>query len=256
MIETKKFVPSLFTILNAFCGFMSIINSSNSMYEQACAFIIYAAIFDVLDGMVARILRTSSDFGIELDSLSDAISFGAAPSFLLYSLHFKDYNGYGMVVSSMIMVFAAIRLATLNITLVGYEKDKFSGLPTPAAAITLVAYVYFYHNKIFKPDLSNIFINIITIGLSLLMVSRFKYPAFPKLSSSSVRKNPLPFILILIAAIVSVATKGLAIFFICLLFIFGGIVWSIVLQIARRRKRDEQILAKKIRNGKKKATSS
>jgi CDP-diacylglycerol---serine O-phosphatidyltransferase len=256
MIETKKFVPSLFTILNAFCGFMSIVNSSNGMYEQACAFIVYAAIFDVLDGMVARILRTSSDFGVELDSLSDAISFGAAPSFLLYSLHFKDYNGYGMVVSSMIMVFAAIRLARFNITLVGYEKDKFSGLPTPAAAITLISYVYFYHNKVFKPDLSNIFINIITIGLSLLMVSRFKYPAFPKLSSSSVRKNPFPFILIIIAAIVSLATKGYAIFFICLLFIFGGIVWSIISQFTRRRKRDEQILARKTKNGKRKSTSS
>jgi CDP-diacylglycerol--serine O-phosphatidyltransferase len=256
MLVTKKFVPSLFTILNAFCGFMSIVNSSNGMYDQACAFIVYAALFDVLDGLVARILRTSSDFGVELDSLSDAISFGAAPSFLLYSVHFKDYNGYGMVVSSMIMVFAAIRLARFNITLVGYEKDKFSGLPTPAAAITIIAYVYFYHNKVFKPDLSNIFINIITLGLSLLMVSKFKYPAFPKLTANAVRKNPFPFLLIIIAAVVSVATKGYAVFFICIAFILGGIVWSTIMQVTRKRKREEQIIAKRAKNGKKKIISS
>jgi CDP-diacylglycerol---serine O-phosphatidyltransferase len=250
MIVTKKFVPSLFTILNAFCGFMSIVNSSNGYFEQASAFIVYAAIFDVLDGLVARILKSSSDFGVELDSLSDIISFGAAPSFLLYSVHFKDYNSYGMIVSSMILVFAAIRLAKFNVSLVGYEKDKFTGLPTPTVAITIITYIYFYHDKVFNPQLSNIFINIITFGLALLMVSRFKYPAFPKLSASSVRKNPFTFVLIIIAIIVALATKGYAIFFICVLFILGGIVWSGVMQLARRRKKIEKVKLRKQRNGK------
>jgi CDP-diacylglycerol---serine O-phosphatidyltransferase len=250
MIVTKKFVPSLFTILNAFCGFMSIVNSSNGYYEQACAFIVYAAIFDVLDGFVARFLKSSSDFGVELDSLSDMISFGAAPSFLLYSIHFKDYNGYGVIVSSMIMVFAAIRLARFNITLVGYEKDKFSGLPTPATAITIIAYIYFYHNKVFDANLSNIFINIITLGLSFLMVSKFKYPAFPKLTANSVRKNPFPFALIILSIIISLATKGYAIFIICLVFVLGGIVWSIILHFARRKKREIQTKEKRQRNDK------
>jgi CDP-diacylglycerol---serine O-phosphatidyltransferase len=248
MIVTKKFVPSLFTILNAFCGFMSIVNSSNGYFDQSCAFIVYAAIFDVLDGLVARILKSSSDFGVELDSLSDVISFGAAPSFLLYSVHFKDFNSYGIIVSSMIMVFSAIRLAKFNITLVGYDKDKFSGLPTPAVAITIISYIYFYHNKVFDSNLSNIFINIITLGLSLLMVSGFKYPAFPKLSANSIRKNPVPFILIIIATIISVATRGFAIFIICLTFIFGGIVWSTVLQLTRKKKQLQKVQTKNQRN--------
>lgn len=250
MIVTKKFVPSLFTILNAFCGFMSIVNSSNGYFEQACAFIVYAAIFDVLDGLVARILKTSSDFGVELDSLSDVISFGVAPSYLLYAVHFKDYNSYGIIVSSMIMAFSAIRLAKFNITLVGYEKDKFSGIPTPAMAITLISYIYFYHNKVFNPQLSNIFINIITFGLALLMVSNFKYPAFPKLSANSVRKNPFTFIIIFIAIIVAIATKGYAIFIICILFILGGIVWSIISQLTRKKKQLEKVRVKKLRNNK------
>lgn len=245
MIVTKKFVPSLFTILNAFCGFMSIVNSSNAYYEQACAFIIYAAIFDVLDGLVARILRTSSDFGVELDSLSDMISFGAAPSFLLYSIHFKDYNSYGIIVSSMIMVFAAIRLARFNITLVGYDKDKFSGLPTPTVAITIISYIYFYHEKVLDKEVSNIFINIITLGLSLLMVSRFKYPAFPKLTANAVRKNPLPFILILIAIIISLVTEGYAIFIICVIFVFSGMIWSAVTFFTRKKRQEVRIASKK-----------
>ena len=250
MIVTKKFVPSLFTILNAFCGFMSIVNSSNGYYEQACAFIVYAAIFDVLDGLVARFLNSSSDFGVELDSLSDVISFGVAPSFLVYSIHFKDYNSYGIIVSSMIMVFAAIRLARFNITLVGYEKDKFSGLPTPAVAMTVIAYIYFYHNKILDKEMSNIFINVITLGLSLLMVSKFKYPAFPKLTPTTVGKNPWPFVLIIIAAIISLVTKGYAIFILCLMFVFGGMFWSMVMQLTRKKKQLERVIAKKRSNSK------
>lgn len=245
MIVTKKFVPSLFTILNAFCGFLSIVNSSQGYYEQACAFIVYAAIFDVLDGLIARILKSSSDFGVELDSLSDIISFGAAPSFLIYAVHFKDYNSYGMIVSSMILIFSAIRLAKFNVSLVGYEKDKFTGLPTPAVATTILTYIYFYHNKIFKPHLSNIFINILIFGLSLLMVSRFKYPAFPKLSANSVRKNPFTFFLIIIAIIVSIATKGYAVFIICLIFILGGIIWSIISFFLRKKRQSTKIRIKK-----------
>lgn len=245
MIVTKKFVPSLFTILNAFCGFLSIVNSSQGYYEQACAFIVYAAIFDVLDGLIARILKSSSDFGVELDSLSDIISFGAAPSFLIYAVHFKDYNSYGMIVSSMILIFSAIRLAKFNVSLVGYEKDKFTGLPTPAVATTILTYIYFYHNKIFNPHLSNIFINILIFGLSLLMVSRFKYPAFPKLSANSVRKNPFTFFLIIIAIIVSIATKGYAVFIICLIFILGGIIWSIISFFLRKKRQSNKIRIKK-----------
>ena len=250
MLVTKKFVPSLFTILNAFCGFMSIVNSSNGYFEQASAFIVYAAIFDVLDGLVARILKTSSDFGVELDSLSDMISFGAAPSFLLYSIHFKDFNSYGIIVSSMIMVFAAIRLARFNITLVGYDKDKFSGLPTPAAAITVITYIYFCHNKLFSPELSNVSINVVALGLPLLMVSKFKYPAFPKLTASAVKRNPLPFILILISIIIAVATKGLAIFFICVAFVLGGIIWSLFVQLTKKKKPEVRVVPKKTRNNK------
>ena len=235
MTISRKFVPSLFTILSAFCGFMSVINSSNGYYDQACLFILYAALLDTLDGFVARMLNSESDFGVELDSLADVISFGVAPSYLVYSLQFKDYNGIGILLSSMLMVFSAIRLARFNISLVGYDKNVFTGIPTPAMALTIVSYIYFYHDKMFSPHISSILLIVLTIGFSFLMVSNFKYPTLPKLSSRVVKKNPFPFILLLIAIIISFVTKGYAITVIFLVYIFYGIVVTFYKSIFRRK---------------------
>ena len=224
MVVSKKFIPSLFTILNAICGFMSVISSSHGEYEQAIFFIFYAAVFDVLDGMVARILNTSSDFGVELDSLSDVVSFGFAPSFLLYSFFFKDYNAVGILVSSLVLAFGAIRLARFNISLTGYTKDVFYGIPVPMAALVICSYVLFYHNKVFTPQLSEKFIFALTILVSIMMVSKFRYPAMPSLSMKSIKSKPLIFILIFIGIVVSAVTKGYAIFPITILYVLFGIV--------------------------------
>ncbi|MDD5362337.1 MAG: CDP-diacylglycerol--serine O-phosphatidyltransferase [Ignavibacteria bacterium] len=224
MIVSKKFIPSLFTILNAICGFMSVISSSHGEYEQAIYFICYAAIFDVFDGMVARILHTSSDFGVELDSLSDVVSFGFAPSFLLYSFFFKDYNAIGILVSSLVLAFGAIRLARFNISLTGYTKDVFYGIPVPMAALIICSYVLFYHDKVFTPQLSEKFIFGLTIFVSLMMVSKFRYPAMPSFNLRTVKERPLIFIGLLTAAVVSILTKGLAVFPITVLYIFYGVV--------------------------------
>jgi phosphatidylserine synthase len=110
--------------------------------------------------------------------------------------------------------------------------------------------MYFYHNKILDKEMSNIFINVITLGLSLLMVSKFKYPAFPKLTPATVGKNPWPFVLIIIAAIISLVTKGYAIFILCLMFVFGGMFWSMVMQLTRKKKQLERVIAKKRSNSK------
>lgn len=226
MIISKKFIPSLFTILNAFCGFMSVISSSHSEFEQAILFIFYAAIFDMLDGMVARILKTSSDFGVELDSLSDVVSFGFAPSFLLYSFFFKDYNALGIIIASMILAFSAIRLARFNVSLVGYSKEVFYGIPTPMSALIICSYILFFHNQIFSAELSKNFIFVLTIITSLLMVSKFKMPTIPALNKSSIIKNKTTFILLLLAIIIAIFTKGLAIFPLCILYVIFGIVMT------------------------------
>ncbi len=224
MTISKKFIPSLFTILNAFCGFMSVIYSSHSEYNQAIFFIFYAAIFDVLDGMVARILHTSSDFGVELDSLSDVVSFGFAPSFLIYNFFFKDYDELGIFVSSMVLAFSAIRLARFNISLTGYSKDVFYGIPVPMSALVLCSYVMFYHNIIFSKQVSEVMIFALTIMVSMLMVSKFRFPALPSFNKQGLKANPVYFALLLAGGILIIVTKGYAIFPITIGYILYGIV--------------------------------
>lgn len=84
-------------------------------------FIIIATLFDAVDGLAARLTKSSSEFGVELDSLSDVISFGLAPSFLIYGIYLNELGDIGVVISSLIMVFAAIRLARFNVQLVGFD---------------------------------------------------------------------------------------------------------------------------------------
>src|ERR1041384_5172376 len=105
---TRAVVPSLFTVLNIFCGFGSLVHTSQSDYALAAWFIILAAVFDVFDGVMARITKSSSDFGIEFDSLSDVVSFGLAPSFLVYSIGLNSQETLGMLISSMPMIFGAL----------------------------------------------------------------------------------------------------------------------------------------------------
>src|SRR5437016_7829328 len=112
-------------------------------------FIIYAGLFDAFDGVVARFTGTSSRFGVELDSLADAVSFGVAPSFILYKFYFYHLDGLGIAISALIMIFASLRLARFNTQLAGFDKNYFSGVPAPLAALTVSAFFLFYFDKNF-----------------------------------------------------------------------------------------------------------
>lgn len=224
MAISKKFIPSLFTILNAFAGFLSIVHTTNGNFETACWFIVYAGIFDVLDGIIARLTRSASDFGVELDSLADVISFGVAPSFLLYTIHFKNFEAPGIVISSLILIFAAIRLARFNISLVGFDKEKFTGIPTPISALTIVSYLLYYHERILSYQASNNVIFLLSIGLPLLMVSKFKYPAFPRISVKVLKQKPFLSGLIIISIVAIILTKGVVAFPLFVGYSFWGII--------------------------------
>lgn len=205
---------------------MSLIYAMNGNFTQASFFIIYAMLFDGFDGIVARLLNTSSEFGVELDSLSDVISFGVAPSFIIYNLYFKNIETFGVVVSSFFMIFSAVRLARFNVQLVGFDKDYFKGLPTPIAAVTLCSYVIFYNNKIFSEETSVYFIWILAFLLPALMISNFKYDTLPKFNKRNIKKYPVKFIIILIAVVLILITKGEGIFSFCLFYISTGIIRS------------------------------
>ncbi|MBK6771557.1 MAG: CDP-diacylglycerol--serine O-phosphatidyltransferase [Ignavibacteria bacterium] len=242
MLISKKFIPSLFTILNAFCGFLSVINSANHEYETAAVFIIIATLFDAVDGLAARLTKSSSEFGVELDSLSDVISFGLAPSFLIYGIYLNELGDIGVVISSLIMVFAAIRLARFNVQLVGFDKDKFNGLPAPMAAMTIVTYILFYHDKIFSLSSSKNFLLVLSLILPILMVSRIKYESLPKPSLFAIKKNPIIFVILLIAVIITLATGGEGSFSFCLFYIFSGIIISLKNFVFKKKLNKDDIL--------------
>lgn len=233
----RNFIPSLFTILNVFCGFMSIINSSQGEYDKAIYFIVYSALFDAVDGLAARLTNSASKFGVELDSLADVVSFGAAPSFLLYFTYFKEHGDFGVFLASLILLFAAIRLARFNVQLVGFDKDYFSGVPVPMAAMTVCSYVYFYHNKLFGYALSEKFIIGLAILLPILMVSKFRYDSIPKISLNAIKKYPVKFIFLFVGIIICIVTKGEGLFLFCLFYLSTGIFRGVYNQFNKTKKR-------------------
>ena len=172
MRVTRAFVPSLFTVLNMFCGFMSIINASRQEFIAASWFIVLAAGFDSLDGVMARITKSTSDFGVQIDSLSDVVSFGAAPAFLVYQMSLWTMGGLGMLLSSLLMIFGGLRLARFNVQLVGFDKDHFVGLPIPVSALTVASFTlnYFVPGP-GLPPLAATLLPWMVVLLGLLMVS-------------------------------------------------------------------------------------
>lgn len=173
-------LPNLFTSLNAFCGFYSIIASINKHYEAAAVNILIAVVFDSLDGKIARATNTTSKFGVEYDSLADVISFGLAPALMIYLWMLTGFGKTGWLAAFLYTICGALRLARFN-TLSGViSSEYFQGLPIPAAAGMCASIVLF----VTKYDLSftyqPVMILIMLYILAFLMVSSIKYNSFKK----------------------------------------------------------------------------
>ena len=232
---TPSVIPNLFTAMNMFCGFLSIINASQGKYSYAAWLIVIAAIFDALDGMMARLTNSSSELGVELDSLSDIISFGAAPAFLIYEIQLIDYNSIGVIISSLIMIAGGFRLARFNIQLVGFSKEYFKGLPIPSSAITLAAFILTFY----KPGIGiefpySSFTIPLVLVLSILMVSSIKYDTLPKFSLTGIKDKPFHFGFVILSLIVLFLTSGKALFFIFVFIILFGIFRHLFYLLAKK----------------------
>jgi CDP-diacylglycerol--serine O-phosphatidyltransferase len=221
---TRAVVPSLFTVLNMFCGFMAIIHISRGEFISASWLIILAAGFDALDGVMARITKSSSEFGVEIDSLSDIISFGAAPAFLAYNVELFKLGGPGILISSLLMIFGGLRLARFNTQLVGFDKDHFIGLPIPVSALTVASFVLNFWGDVRGLGTAGTLLTPLVILLSLLMVSKVRYDTLPRISRKALRKEPWKYIFMGLAIIVVFVTAGSAILPLFLLFIVIGLV--------------------------------
>jgi CDP-diacylglycerol---serine O-phosphatidyltransferase len=221
---TRSVIPNLFTAMNMFSGFLSIINTSKGKYDYASILIIIAALFDALDGIMARLTKSSSELGVELDSLSDVISFGAAPAYLIYATYLHNFNAAGIVISSLLLIAGGFRLARFNVQLVGFNKEFFIGLPIPSSGITIASFVLAYYevDKGFSAPYTSFIIPLVLI-LSFLMVSRVKYDTIPKPSIYEIKKKPIKYIFIAAAMVILIITSGKALFYIFVFIILFGI---------------------------------
>lgn len=231
---TRSVIPNLFTAMNMFCGFLSIVSASEGNFNYAAWLIIVAAIFDALDGMVARLTSSSSELGVELDSLSDIVSFGAAPSFLLYTSYLNKFDVVGVLVSSLPLIAGGFRLARFNVQLVGFEKSFFLGLPIPTSALTITSFVLAFYNHGYAEPYSDSIIPLIII-VSFLMISNIRYETIPKFSIKGIKDKPFHFVFLLIAVILVLLfyTKGLFYTFIFMIVI--GIFRHIYYMILNRK---------------------
>src|SRR5262249_41980609 len=174
-------LPNMITTASLFCGFVSIIHSIKGDHLMAAWMIMLAGVFDALDGRVARLTRTHSDFGIEYDSLSDLTSFGLAPAILAYTWTLYHFKQIGWAASFLFFVCGALRLARFNVQISDVERKHFQGLPIPTAAYVLASYVIFHHRWKGDVDVSSVLLLGLTIGLAFLMVSTVPYRSFKKI---------------------------------------------------------------------------
>src|SRR5437763_7226239 len=184
-------VPSLFTLFNLFFGVWSMVLASRGDFYRAGWYILVGGILDVLDGRVARLSRTGTRFGEELDSLVDVVSFGVAPAFLIYKLEFAAAGPAEWIFCYFYVMAATIRLARFNITQAGHSKRHFVGLPSPAAGITLATFYPFTTTDLYQKAFGYLprhhTMQLLMILLTILMVSNVRYAALPRAGLRTVR---------------------------------------------------------------------
>jgi len=204
-------LPNLFTTGGLFAGFFAIIAASQGRFEAACIAIFVAGVLDGVDGRVARLTNTQSEFGVQYDSLADLISFGMAPALVMYhwalvsmKLDGATMGKLGWLAAFLYAACAALRLARFNSQVGVVDKRWFIGLASPAAAGLMASFVWTMHDLGLQgPDLRHAALAV-TVAAGLLMVSRIRYNSF-KGSGSGPKADRVPFFALLIVVVVLIA---------------------------------------------------
>jgi CDP-diacylglycerol---serine O-phosphatidyltransferase len=173
-------LPNIFTSLNLFCGFYAIIASVDGNFLAAAIAIIIAGAFDNLDGKIARATNTTSEFGVEYDSLADLISFGLAPGLMIYLWALRPLGRIGWLAAFLFMACGALRLARFNTQTETVSSDYFSGLPIPAGAGMNAVTVLLCHRLDITVSNNPVIVMVMLYMLSFLMVSTIKFNSFKK----------------------------------------------------------------------------
>jgi CDP-diacylglycerol--serine O-phosphatidyltransferase len=209
-------IPTLMTMLNIFFGFRAIIASTRAVaeitdgrtdlaiasFETACLSLFIAAVFDTFDGLLARALDATSEFGKEYDSIADVVTFGAAPAVLVYCWALRDLR-IGAPIAFIFLVAVSLRLARFNVMSGKTDHRYFVGLPSPAGALTLASIIYYAPAPVTN-DRFAIVIVILTVGVAFAMVSPIRYRSQKGLYFKRERSlRPM----VLIALVLAIAAK-------------------------------------------------
>jgi CDP-diacylglycerol--serine O-phosphatidyltransferase len=196
-------LPSLLTTGNLFCGFLALLFTTNGRFPEAALAIFVAMIMDLLDGRVARLMKATSQFGVEYDSLADVISFCVAPAFLLYGFALRDLGRPAWFGAFLFVICGALRLARFNVQTGGGDRRFFVGLSTPAAAGIVASSVLLVHGEpVTRPLAAALAAG--AYVTALLMVSTFRYWSFKELDFA--RRRPLRTLLVVVLGSMIVAT--------------------------------------------------
>ncbi len=190
-------LPNLFTTGALFAGFYAIVQAMNGKFEHAAVAIFIAMVLDGLDGRVARMTHTQSEFGAEYDSLSDMVSFGVAPSLVMYEWALRGMGKWGWFAAFIYCVATALRLARFNTNIDVVDKNYFQGLPSPAAAALVAGFVWVMLDYGYTGASLNWYAAALTIFAGLSMVSNLPFYSFKTIN---MRKS-VPFLVIFLAAL-------------------------------------------------------
>ncbi|MDR0956736.1 MAG: CDP-diacylglycerol--serine O-phosphatidyltransferase [Endomicrobium sp.] len=248
-------LPSLFTCGNMSCGYLSIMSSIDGYFTRAAWLLVLSVVFDIVDGRIARLTKTVSKFGVQLDSLSDLLSFGIAPSVMMYQLVLNSMGKLGTAIAIFFVLCSALRLAKFNVqSQERVNHNFFIGLPTPASAGLLISFVLSYELFIAEPGSSLTFktipiliksmpmffkvMPIIMVILSLLEVSNIPYTSFKKIKLSKPKAFRLLVLLILLIFLIITFPQNI-IFILFSLYALSGIVgvWTRYYRILNKKKR-------------------
>jgi CDP-diacylglycerol--serine O-phosphatidyltransferase len=221
-------LPNLLTTAGLFCGFYAIVAAINGHFVSSAHAILLAAVFDLLDGKIARLTHSTSAFGVQYDSLSDLTSFGLAPGLLVYLWGLHEVGRIGWVAAFIYVACAALRLARFNVQSGTQDKRYFRGLPTPAAAGVLATTVLFYHEvqsmlghplEVGRP----VWFVAVAYGVAFLMVSNIRYRSFKEIDLRS-RYHFKVLLSLVLGGIVIVAAHEITLFALAVAYAASGII--------------------------------
>lgn len=228
-------LPNLMTTANLFCGFFSIISSIKGEFKTAAIAVVIAAVFDQLDGRLARLTHATSKFGAEYDSLCDLVSFGVAPAMLMYLWALNPFGRIGMMACFLFVACGALRLARFNVQVGVVEKNYFQGLPIPmAAGIVTSSYLAFDDLGWAPTEWRAPLLLTMVVLMAFVMVSNFRYRSFKDLDLK--QRLPFRYLIAGLMVLVTVALYPEVMLFV--LFLTYGTLGAVfgVLQLGKKRR--------------------